>query len=263
MSNEIEIRGVATISSSIVTRSTLILDRICATKTPPTYSQLVEWTGLPKSSVHRLLSILSGVDLIALDPRHQTYGPGPRLIGWAAGILRASDLPVLSTPALEDLVAETGAHACVSILDGTSVLFLKTVDAGIPFRLAPRVGERSPVHACAAGKALLAHLPVTKRNAILKELSFEQFTEHTILKREDLETALQNIRTDRVATCNREEFLQVVGISTAVFDANGDPIAAVSLWDTIDRRDLDDLLQHSKALMKAATIISRRLGYSD
>lgn len=262
-STEMTRRAAATVSSSIVTRSALILEQVCSTTTPPTFSQLVASTGLPKSSVHRLLSILSGEDLIALDPRHQTYGPGSRLIGWAASILRAGDLPVLSTPALEGLVEKTGAHACLSILDGTGVLYLKTVNAGIPFRLAPRVGERSPLHACAAGKALLAYLPAGQCEAILRALSCERFTEHTLVTRQALEAALRQVRTDGIATCDREEFLQVVGISTAVFDANGDPVAAVSLWDTTDRRDLDGLLRHRDAVLQAGAAISKRLGYMD
>ena len=44
--------------SSIVSRSASLLDQVCASSEPMTFTQLVVGMGLPKSSVHRLISVL-------------------------------------------------------------------------------------------------------------------------------------------------------------------------------------------------------------
>ncbi len=261
MSKELPLSRPASASSSIVTRSAKVLDVVCDSAAALTFMQVVARSGLPKSSVHRLLSILLGEDLVTFDRNRQTYGPGPRLIGWAARAFRANNLPDLAAGDMESLSARTGAHTALSVLDGVNVLYLKTVEAGQPFRLAPRVGERSPVHACAAGKAIVAFLPPARQAVVLHSLEFEQCTEKTVLTRSNFETALGSVLADGYATCDREEFLQVVGIASPVFDANGDVVAAISLWNTTDRQDINELLSKSGVLLTAAASVSARLGF--
>lgn len=260
-STELEGRTAATASSSIVTRSAMVLDTVCASPAPLNQAQIAAETGLPKSSTHRLLSILLGEGMLAFDPRRQTYGPGRRLIRWAASAFRTDDLPALASGALETLAERTGSHAALAILDGTTALYLKTVYSGLRFRLAPRVGEGSPAHACAAGKALLAGLQRGQRDAVLSALAYERLTENTILRRDAFEADLRQVVERGFATCDREEYLQVVGMSAPVFDATGDTVAAVSLWNSVDRETMDSLVRHRGQLLDAAAAISRRLGY--
>ena len=260
-STELQGRSASAASSSIVTRSAKVLDTVCGSTAPLSQAQIATLTGLPKSSTHRLLSILLGEGLIAFDARRQTYGPGRRLIRWAASAFRTDDLPALAGGDLEALAERTGSHAALAILDGATALYLKTIYSGPQVRLAPRVGERSPAHACAAGKALLARLRRGQRDAVLGELEFERLTERTIVERGTFEADLGQVADRGYATCDREEYLQVVGISAPVFDATGDTVAAVSLWNTVDRETMDSLLRQRDPLLETAAAISRRLGY--
>lgn len=248
-------------TSSIVAKSAQVLDTVCAGRTPHSFSQIAELTGLPKSSAHRILSILQEENLIAFDQVRQVYKPGSRLIDWAVGALNTNDLPQLSAEAMEALSGQACAHVALSILDGVSVLWLKTVEHGASFRLAPRVGGRSPVHVCAAGKALLAYVYPSRRDAILNDLTLERFTERTIVRRDVLEAELVRVRETGIAICDREEFLQVAGISAPVFNQAGDVVAAISLWDTVDRQDIHALLERRDDLLSAGRAISESLGY--
>ncbi len=247
--------------SSIVSKSSAVLDTVCASSTPLSFTRVMTLTGLPKSSTHRILSVLLEEQLVAFDKDRQTYQPGARLIGWATAALSPNDLPELSTAVMEDLHRNTGGHVALSIAEGSSVLYLKTVDGGEPFRLAPRVGERSPMHACAAGKALLAHLRPYKRDAILVDADLARFTDFTITCPEAFAKNLEQVRVNGFAICDREEFLRVAGISAPIFGHHGDVVGALSLWNTIDRQDIDALLGFSTTLTTATNLISARLGY--
>jgi len=251
---------VAEVSSSIVTKLARVLDVATASPAPLAFTQIVELAELPKSSTHRLLAILVGERLLEHDAASRTYQPGPRLLGWAVGTLNANDLPRLATPAMEALHAASGAHVCLSILDAQGVLYLKTIDAGEPDRMTPRVGEHSPVHASAAGKVMLAHVGERRRQAWLAQALLERFTEHTITARPAFEAELAGIGQAGFATCDREEFLRVVGIAAPVLGHDEATVAAISIWNTVDRAGLADLMRHRKELVAAARSLTARLG---
>ena len=250
-------------TSSIVSKSSSVLDTICASSAPLSFTQVARLTGLPKSSTHRILSILIEERLIACDRDRQTYEPGTRLIGWAVSALGANDMPGLSAAAMERLNEKTGAHVALSILDGSSVLYLKTVDSIEPYRLAPRIGERSAIHACAAGKAMLAHVRPQRRQATISRLKLERYTEHTIVTPQALMEDLRRVREDGIAMCDREEFLQVAGISAPVFGHHGEVVAAISLWNIVEHQSINELLSFSNDLLSATNTLSARLGHED
>lgn len=247
-------------SSSIVTKLARVLDVVTSSPAPLGFAQVVSLAELPKSSTHRLLSILVGEGLLEHDAASRTYQPGPRLVGWAVGALNANDLPRLAAPAMERLHALSGMHVCLSILDAQGVLYIRTIDAGEPDRMTPRVGEHSPVHASAAGKAMLAHVGEERRRAWLAGASLERFTETTITGRRAFEAELARVRDAGLATCDREEFLRVVGIAAPVIGHGDATVAAISLWTTVDRAGLPDLLQHREVLLAATRGLSERLG---
>ena len=248
--------------SSIMSKSVQLLDIICSSRTRLTYSQITEAAGLPKSSVHRLLSILREEGLVTLDPHRNVYGPGPMLMGWATNVLSAADLPDIAATTLMTLSSEVKAGTALSILDGNQVLWLKIVDYPARHRQAPRVGDRTPAHVCAAGKALLAFSDQLQRQAALESLAFEAFTHRTIVEHDAFVTELEKVRTTGIATSNREEFLQDVGLAAPVFDHNGDAIAAISMWDMTGRRSIDELLVHKHKVVNAAADVSAQLGYT-
>ena len=59
-----------------------MLDIVSTSASALRFTQLVERSGLPKSSAHRILAILVGQRLVYLDKGTRTYRPGPRLVDW-------------------------------------------------------------------------------------------------------------------------------------------------------------------------------------
>lgn len=249
-------------TSSIVSKTALVLDIICARSQPLSFTQIAKASGLQKSATHRILSTLRAERLVAFDASNQTYTAGNRLTGWAAGVFRSNDLPAKCERAMEHLSANIGAHVALSILDGTSVLYLKTVEAGEPYRLAARVGERSPLHATAAGKVLLAFQKPPKQTALLEELNLERFTEFTLTEVSAFQAELAAIEAQGYAECDREEFLQVAGLSAPLMGAQGTPVGAISVWNQVERQDMEALRGHVSQLLEATELLSSRLGYA-
>ena len=248
-------------TSSIVSKTASMLEIICASAGPLRFGEAVNRSGLPKSSAHRILANLVDEQLVTFDPNDHSYSPGRRLLDWAAKLLNRSDLPSLAASELEALNRHTGAHVCLSVLQDGTVLYLKTLDSHEPYRFAPRVGERSPLHCTAAGKAILANLRKTHRDELLKTLRLERFTEHTIVSRTNLRTELARVHARGFAVCDREEFLQISGVAAPVFGHEGEVVAAISIWNVEARQNLDALLRTKEQLIDSADKISQRLGF--
>ena len=104
-------------TSSIISKSVLVLNAICSGRERLNFSQIVDAVGLPKSSTHRILSILQEEGLVTLDPVRNVFGPGLTLTGWATNVFVAGGLPEVAAPTLSRLSADVKCSTGLSILD--------------------------------------------------------------------------------------------------------------------------------------------------
>lgn len=182
-------------------------------------------------------------------------------MAWATNVLVAGDLPEISAPTLSRLSADVKCSTGLSILDQGHVLWLKIVDYPTRHRYSARVGDRVPLHVCAAGKSILAFSDKAVAESIIESLTFQTFTHHTITDPDAFKEDLARVREAGFATSNREEYLQEVGVAAPVFDHNGYVVAAISMWDMTGRNKIEDLLPKRHMLLAAAAEISRQLGF--
>jgi len=248
------------IQSSIVSKSVRVLDVISRRKQPPSFTEVVSETGLPKSSVHRLLAILEGEGLVEQDERQKVFRFGNTLQNWARQAWENTDLQQQAAGEMQSLAEATGQNVALAILNATSTLYLRTFDS-YPVRYAPKIGEHAPIHCTAVGKVLVAHQSAEQREALLQQMQFESHTDHTLSSRSAFEKQLPAVLEDGFARNDSEEFIHVKGIAAPIFDFRGDAIAALSLWGLKDRMAPKTIDNWIPALCKTANTISQRIGY--
>ncbi|ELY43307.1 MULTISPECIES: IclR family transcriptional regulator [Natronorubrum] len=91
------------------------------------------------------------------------------------------------------------------------------------------IGERVPLHATAAGKAILSALPVPYMEALLAELELEQFTEYTVTDVDELRTELEVAREQNYVF-NEEEYTKgLTAVGVPVLEQSGAVLGAISL----------------------------------
>ncbi|MEO1192017.1 MAG: IclR family transcriptional regulator [Pseudomonadota bacterium] len=246
--------------SSIVTKVAYLLDILTRAQRPLSFTELVERSGLVKSSAHRILSIMVGEELLTYDASSKTYRLGHRLLHWAQTAWRRTDLLDVSARELEVFCEETGLNVTLSILDNDRVLYLRTIDA-VPVRYAAHAGERAPLHCTAVGKVFLAYLPAKFRTALLDRITLDRLTEFSLQDRDVLEADLETVRARGYGLANREEFLQVVGMGAPIFDSDGRVLAAISTWTLTEFANIRQVEQHAPTLLAMARRISVLMGH--
>ena len=122
-----------------------------------TLSELSRETGAPKSTLHRVCSMMLERGWIARDASDATLGLGPRT-AWLARATPAAALTNGFHSVAGRLVSRHNETACLVVLDGLDSLFVAKVETTHPVRLVISVGSRLPAFASAAGRVLLADL---------------------------------------------------------------------------------------------------------
>jgi IclR family acetate operon transcriptional repressor len=214
----------------------------------------------PKSSLLPLLRTLSARGYLERG-RAREYRLGPRAFELAVRSPGRRDLVEVARPALEALMRRTGESAFLTTLatDATAVAFIDVVESEQLIRYTVNVGQRSPLHATANGKAILAVLPNAEREEILRALTLKRYTDRTITTLPALRSALDEIRATGVSVSVDEIVKGASGIAVPVYDRDGHLVGACAVGGPTDR--MKPRMRQLAADVKAtARSISARLG---
>jgi sugar lactone lactonase YvrE len=154
----------------------------------------------------------------------------------------------------------TGETVRLAIMDRYEALFIDQADGLNELRVTGGVGSRYPLHATAAGKAMLSALEPVHLAETLSRLRFAGLTPETIVDEDGFRSHLDMVRARGYATSVDE---RVTGISSAaapILDARRVPIGAIVVTGPTMRLTHDDLDSIGRDLIDAARRIAGNAG---
>ena len=167
---------------------------------------LVEATGLPKPTLHRMLQQLESANLLQREGDGRHYSTGTRLRRLAENLLMNDSHHGARHAVLRHLVEQIGESCNITTLSGSEVVYLDRVETAAPLRFYLHPGSRVPVHCSASGKVFLAQMTPAQRNRLLAHAPLERFTPNTLTDAAKLERELKRVQRDGFAM-DDEEFL--------------------------------------------------------
>jgi DNA-binding IclR family transcriptional regulator len=207
-----------------------IIETIVANQTAGmTLTEIVERTGTPKSSTHRILSNLLERGYINLDKDSGKFRGALKLSALGSEVLARFDLRVHMRPHLAEL-HRTTQHTCnLGIRNGDTGIYIDRIESQLyGIRLFSNLGQTFPLRGGSLGKALLAYADPIEREAIIKR-PIEAFTPNTITDPDEFRQELQQVRA-RGYSIERGEIIRgVMCIGAAVLGADGECVGAVSV----------------------------------
>ncbi len=225
---------------------------------------VAEAFGMARSNAHRTLQTLVACGWAVQDPATSAYRPSLRLFELGSLVDAAADLRTLLRPHLAGLSARTGETIHLATLDGAEIVYLDKFDSPLPVAAYSRVGGRASAACVASGKALLAAWgeddDLAGLQARLGEL--KAHTPNSLTDFAALQSDLRRTR-ERGYGENREEWrLGVCGLGAPVFNARGEPVAAIGISVPSIRFARAQVRGLAEGLMAAAAAASRTLGFS-
>jgi DNA-binding IclR family transcriptional regulator len=193
---------------------------------PSGVSEVAERTGLPKSTVSRLLATLVEIGAVDQSDTMGLYSLGDVLIDLSSAASPGRNLTSLVHPFLIGLVDEIGEAAGLGVLDGHRVYYLDQVDADHEVQVRDWTGESVDAHVVSSGLVLLAHAPDDARREFL-EREHERWTEHSVTDRHLIERRLDEARRAGFVWVYEEMSEGLNSVAAPIFNHAGNAIAAV------------------------------------
>jgi IclR family transcriptional regulator, KDG regulon repressor len=212
------------------------------------------------STVGRLLVTMHSAGILSQDPTTRLYRMGPKVLTWSAVYTNGLDVRQKAHPMLEELHRITRETVNLYVLDGIERVCVDRIESPQRVRVIVQVGERMPLHAGSAGKAILAFAPPELIKQILAR-PLDRMTSHTITGRKKLLDELQAIRSRGYAVSHSERFTDATGLAAPVFDANGKVIAALNVAGPEMRFTNAEVEKCAPKVMELARQVSHLLGY--
>lgn len=210
-----------------------------------TASQLAEELSIPPTTVLDYLSTLVALGIVVKE--NHRYRLSLKLLRMGELIRRRDPLYSAAIPVLDDLSASTGETAVVSVQEfGYSVTYcLSKSNSSVDLGLYP--GMKSPIHAVATGKVLLAFRPRVELGKILDDIELTPITANTITDRETLREELDRIQSEHIGY-NREEYSKGIHAAAAPIFLDDEVRAALAVigptgWMNSDRFDIDTVIE--------------------
>lgn len=215
---------------------------------------------LPRSTVGRLLATMLSAGILSQNPLTNRYKIGPKVLQWSSTYLSRLDLVSEARPVLAELHRITRETVGLYVLDGIERVCIELIESPERVRVVIRRGERMPLHAGSAGKALLAFMPPELVKQIVAK-PLEKMTPNTITKRKALLEELEMIRKRGYAVSHSERFEDALGLAAPIFDASGKVVGALNVAGPNMRFTEAEIDKYAPKIIQLANRISEALGY--
>ncbi len=179
-----------------------------------------------KVSALRMLLTLERSRFVEKDPREKTYKIGSNAFYVGSGFIADGKRNKL-LKAMAQLVHELKHTITLSVLDGSSVLFVERVDGTERVKVTVDIGSRVPAYSSAAGKALLAGLSDAAIITLLKSMPFQSMAPRKPKSFKDILIDIAKIRDAGFAVNNEDSTPGLIAIAVPIKSVIGEHVAAL------------------------------------
>ncbi|MEQ9811948.1 MAG: IclR family transcriptional regulator [Azospirillaceae bacterium] len=242
-------------------RGLQILEEV-AGRSSMTLAEISAACGLSPSTATRILRTLELRGFLIRDPDNKAYRIGLKSFEIGSKFLSETRLQETCRLILRKLTAASGQSTTLAILNRADVVYVEAHEATAPLRSTPLIGMRTPAHATASGKCLLAAQWAEGLLEAIGPGPYVGLTERTITAFDALKQELIAVRKNGIAFDHEELHADISSMACPVYDRSGEVIAALAIHALTSQ-----MTSHSDdwsiLLRSAAAESSLRLGWRD
>ncbi len=227
-----------------------------------TLSELAERSEQAVATVYRALVTLQTRGMAEMEEPGQVWHVGAGAFRMGSAFLRRTKIADRARQPMDQLMRETGETANLGIEVGDEVLFLAQVETTQAIRAFFPPGTKGPMHVSGIGKALLAWYHPDKVAGILSRMGLEKFTSLSITSEASLDRDLSRTRERGYAVDDQERAEGMRCIAAPIFNAYGEPVAALSVSGPAFRIGLSDTARIGALVRVAADQVTAATGGS-
>ena len=243
-----------------LSRALNLLQRLSENPDGLSLTDLSYQLGMPAATVHRLLNTFEEFDFVEQDSAQGLWFIGLKAFTVGNAFVHRRDFVASARPHMHALVELCGETVNLGVIDDGEAVFISQVESREVMRMIVRLGSRSPIHASGVGKALLAAMPQQRVEQILQYRGLARYTERSIDNAAQLYAELERVRQLGYALDDEEQAVGLRCVASAIFDENGQALAAISLSGPTARITDNRLDELGIAVRHSADEITQSLG---
>jgi IclR family transcriptional regulator, acetate operon repressor len=189
-------------------------------------TELATHVGLPKSTVHNHLQTLWRNEYVVKNDG--LYDVGLRFLQLGEHARDRRRVATIGPPEIDKLAEATSEMANLLVEEHGRGVFLYKAKGSDAVHMDTHAGKRVYLHTTGFGKAILAHLPEDRVDAIVDRHGLPARTPYTITDRDELDEQLDRVR-ERGYAFDREERLEGLHCVAAPVVTDATVVGAVSV----------------------------------
>jgi len=227
-------------------------------------SEIARLSGLGKSAAQRFIYTLRALGFLNQDERTRAYTLSPKILEYANAFLESNVVREKAKRWLRQANDQCEETVNLTELDGTEIVYILRYPSKHIVSVDLSVGSRLPAYCTASGRAILAHLPEEKVEAILAASKIKAWTPHTKTTLRDIRAKIQEARACGFALSNQEAFVGDISTAAPVFGLDGEVVAAVNIAVAYPRWSECEVVERLTPLVvQTAQKISQDLGFQE
>lgn len=224
-------------------------------------AELTRRSGIPKSTLYRILSTLRNQQCVVFNEREKTYRLGLKLWELGRAYLNQSDLYKSAIPYMKELADACQESVFLGVLSEGEVTYVRRMESPKSVLAVRKLGQRVPAYCTATGRAMLAFQSSEEVDRLLKGSELTGFTSSTETNSERIKQALTQIHKRKVAVVDGEFNPDLLCVSSPVFSERHRPVAALTVAVLSPRTSSERVQELSEHVHQSAQRLSRELGH--
>lgn len=242
-------------------RAVGVLEQLAEQPEGLSLAQLTRETGIPKSTLYRILTTLQERECVVFDKERNRYRLGLKLWELGSAFLNQSDLYSAAVGTMKELAETCGESIFLGVLDDGEVVYVRRRESPKSVMAVRKLGQRVPVHCTATGTAMMAFLPSEDVKQILDGHAQERFNPKTVTDPSKLKRRLEHVRETRVAVVDGEYNEELLCVASPVLDETHEPRAALTVAMLSTQASEERVQEIVPLVRRSAQRLSRELGY--
>jgi DNA-binding IclR family transcriptional regulator len=238
-------------------RGLRILDLLSQANDGMSVTELAVALGVDKASASRLVSTLAHNGCAERDETTRRYRLGPKVVTLSRSVLARLPWRDAAKPCLRQLMERTGECAHLAVAAQGKSLVIDQVESPATLRVNVQVGQMSPLHCTALGKALLAFGGVPMPETL------EPYTARTITDPAELRRALEEVRGAGYAVDDEEFDPGIRCIAVPAIDFRGKVVGSMGISGPATRMTRERLPELAAIVIEVGRAFGERLSFGN
>lgn len=248
-------------SVQVIDRGLDLIELLATSQQGMSITELCAHTGLPKSTVHRILSTYAERHYVEKNPDTSVYCLGHKFVEIASLFLNKITLKTEAAPIMHELASTFQCVSYLGILEQNEVMYLERAEQFNSLRMYAQIGKREPVYCTALGKVLSAALPEDEFFRMASQLSFIPYTPSSVKNLAEFEKEVHFARENGYAVDREEHTAGSCCLAVPIYDYTRKVMAAMSISGQGLFSNYDEEFIAAK-MKDAAMTLSKRVGYT-